>query len=448
MANTPGSTENKHSTTTATVIQTEDISDDDILLVDVHRSRTKSIEALTFPSANDTSVPLATDLLSLPGHSHDELRDLRFLIYTDTETLSQHLQICLSLDRETTRPFDSTRTPTNCLHNIFRCHYIKTLGRSIQLEKKTIGLLRKESKPVPLSLINSSTSVSFQTDWNINRRQSSSTHRHKPKNIFHILQVHPTPHFFSTENPPVTSKSSTPRQANQNLERIKDILARAYYPHLYTAVESGYHFGFQSKFPNTHHLISTHDELVTVKEMPESPFNFDQSTTITLKSPPSSTQRRSELPPSPAMRKHCTILPTKQEELPVAVLPFTPIPHRFSEEADDSSPIIIKPSIVVLSQTSMPIPSPPMFDSDLDHNQLSSRKRKPSTTANVSARERKKKRFVSSPSPTTISTYMDNISDPEESASPAQLPKQHLIKNGLRSNFSKAKANTNGKQIR
>ena len=277
----PATLENGINQQTTTPLVTEDISDDEILLIDLEREQQKPIEALVYPPFIHTSVPLATDLHSLPGYSVDDFRDLRFLDYTDEETLSLHLKTCLSLDRESLnpmRPYESS-TDSNCLKRLFRLAYLK----SLRVKKRTNTLVQAEKRSLPLSVIDSSTKVSFRTDWNVNRRHSASANRQRPKNIFHILQLNPTTKFSSSITNESPLKTFTPEQANEQFEKIKDILARVYCPHIHKAIESGYHFGYKPKVKPTKNLIVEHNETIKIKEMPVSPELNNSPTKITLR---------------------------------------------------------------------------------------------------------------------------------------------------------------------
>jgi hypothetical protein len=383
---------------------TEDISDDDMPLVDIRKQKQKSTDTLSIPSVNDSSIPLATDLLSLPGHIQDVIRDVRFLNYTDVDTLSMHLNTCLYLDKQSsftspTRQY-IFKTRYNVLNKIFKIYYIKTYCKNLYLEKKVSFIKKDNHKQQPLSVISSPTSASFKIDWNVNRRNSSSTHRHTPKNFFHILQVKPQKQFLVSNNS--SSSSSIPKSPRENFEAIKDILARTYYPHLHTAIEYGYHFGEKSLFPNTQQLISTHDDIILVKEMPRSPDLTDDSITITLKSPPSFTRRDSIVNQQSAKRNKR--MSTANDVISTSSIH---VEHRTNNEIEELSPWIIKKSVVLLTPTKIPLPSPPSIDEDKQLNTL--RKRKSSSTINTNFIERKKKRVISS----EIINHIEDISDPE-----------------------------------
>jgi len=356
----------------------------------------------------DSIIPLATDLLSLPGHTQDENRDIRFLNYTDMDTLAIHLNTCLCIDKKSllsTKQY-IFKTRYNVLNKIFKIYYLKTFRRNIYLEKKSFFNKKDNHKQQPLSVISSPTSTSFKMDWSVNRRNTSSTHRHIPKNVFHILQLKPK-NDLSISNNSSSPKSKSPIE---NFERIKDILARTYYPHLYTAVEYGYQFGVKSKFPNTQQLISTHNDFIPVKQMPESPCLFDDSVTITLKSPPSTRRRDSIINQSTSVITKKPKQNDKNLRNDNKSVSTITSERRVSEETEELSPLVIRKSIVVLTPTKIPIPSPPLIDKD--KNLINTRKRKPSLTTNTNAVEKKKKRIVSSASPEIIN-HTEDISDAE-----------------------------------
>jgi hypothetical protein len=83
------------------------------------------------------------------------------------------------------------------------------------------------------------------------------------------------------------------------------------------------------------------------------------------------------------------------------------VEHRTNNEIEELSPWIIKKSVVLLTPTKIPLPSPPTIDEDKQLNTL--RKRKSSSTINTNFIERKKKRVVSS----EIINHIEDISDPE-----------------------------------
>ena len=371
---------------------TEDISDDDIPITDIRKHKTKSIDALSLPSSRDSVIPLATDLQSLPGHSQSEIRDTRFLNYADIETLSMHFSTCLYVDQKCSSPAKqyTYKTCHNVWNKILKLYYVKTFRKRLFSERSSNKTNR--CKQQPLSLISSPTSTSFKMEWNVNRRHSSSVHRHTPKNIFHILQLNPKKQFSFSSTQPLP----TPKTPTQTLERIKDILARTYYPHFYTAIEYGYQFGSKSKFPNTRQLISTHNDTMNIKEMPESPYFIDDSVTITLKSPPSFTKHDTtvtqQIPAIESKNKDKCLSPTHNE-------------RQANEDADLLSPWKIRQSVVVLTPTTIPLTSSTLNEDGTNLNV--NRKRKSSPALNSNIIERKKKRIVLSPLPDTNDVLKD-----------------------------------------
>jgi hypothetical protein len=408
----------------STALLMEDISDDDILLVDIHKHRTKPLQTSTFPSNQDSNVPLATDLQSTPGYNHDELRDLRFIIYNDIETLSMHFDICLSLDRESSHRLDYSRsynlkTTSNSLKKIFKLYYFKTLIKLSHADKTSSPFIDRNRRQLPLSMIDSPTATSFQIDWNVNQRHGLSSRRQKPNNFFHILQLNPKKKLTSVDTCSTTTSSSfTPSmQANQEFERIKDILARTYYPHLHATIRSGNYFGSRVTFSNTQHLTPFHNDTVSIKEMPNSPDILDQSMTITLKSPESwsNTKYESLLCPSSPTIQRKRMNSSKHEKIDEPTCSSISIEHRPNETIDDISSVIIKQSFVLLSQPSIPIPSPPMIDRALNEScsQISRTKRKHTNNEVKPVTERKAKRFISSPLSTSMMSHIEDISESE-----------------------------------
>ena len=343
--------------------------DDDLIRVDTHQRKRQSIDI----SSNDSIIPLATDLQSLPGHTQDEFRDKRFLNYSDINTLAMHLNTCLYIDKKS---FSSSyltkqhifKTRHNVLTKIFKLSYRKTFQKHMILDPKSVFNKKDELKPTPTS---SSTSISFQTDWSVNRR-SSSSHRHDPKNVFHVLQLNPKKQLFSSNKNTSTTKLLDENQQTISYEHIKNLLVRTYYPHFHAAVESGYYFGSKLKL-----LTKRHELPVVIK--PESPIDIDETMTITLKSPPSNIHHESRRRGRKAKHKPLPITSTERrvsEEIP---------PVMFQE-----SPTIVLPSLLTEKQTN-----------------TNNRKRKTSITINSNINERKKKRFIPSPSPEFSSEYQD-----------------------------------------
>lgn len=403
---------------------TEDISDDDIPLVDIRRQKRKSIDTLTQSITTDSIIPLATDLQSLPGHNQDDSRDVRFLSYTDADSLALHLQTCLYINQDSfiSKQQSNENNQTNVLTKILKIYYYKTFRRYLALEKGTVLFNQNDKQNhQPLSLISSPTLTSFKTDWLVNQRNRSSTQRNQPTNLFHILQTKPK-QILNLSTNSMTQPSINAKAHIQSFERIKDLLARTYYPHLYTAVECGYQFGAKSVFANTRQLITTHDDTNSIKQMPESPYFNDDPLAIKLRSPPELSRRNSIFDQS-------IISPNL----------FVQTRLNDDESIDDVSPIIIKESIVVLTQTKIPSPSLLIIDDQAEPT--NNRKRRSSTTRDANPIERKKKRIVSSPSP-EIPNHYEDISNSESENSPTQ--KLNSTKKGLRSHSS----TTNNKKIR
>ena len=430
-------------------LQTEDISDDDILLVDIYKRKSKPIDTLFSPSVSETNIPLATNLRSMPGHSPDDARDTRFLGYSDLDTLSTHFQTSLLLDRQSfSALYGAQRKRFNCLHKIFKLHFLKTLKKTLQLERKD-PFLRKQDKSLPFSVMNSSTSASFQTDWSINRRQSV-TNAPTPRNFFHMLQLNPRKQLSSSHTTTARSSSSNQNRAQQNFEQMKDLLARTYYPHVYTAMEYGYRFGSTSKFPNTHDLLTVHDEeIIHIKQSPDSPIYSEAPTATPARSVPllpvATKQDLDDGQRSPIVRR-------KRGRPPkIARRSFSPIPSErcSSDDNDDLSSTMMRKPVVVLTPPSIALPSPPFNDEGTEPNKH--RKRKPSSNGHNHVHKRAKRKDVSP----TLSEFVDALDDSEryerlaqprktftfDSSDadwlPSQPPKQHFIKNGLRSNYYK-----------
>jgi hypothetical protein len=383
-------------------------------LADMRKHKTKSIDTLSIPSIPDSIIQLEPTLHSLVGHTQNENRDIRFLNYNDIDTLANHLSTCLYIDKKS---FSSTKqyifkTRYNVLNKIFKISYIKSFPKNL-LEKKSFFYKKDHHKQqqTPLSVISSPTSASFKTDWTVNRRNSSSTHRQTPKNFFHVLQLNPINQFSSSTDS--SSALSTLKSPIQTFERIKDILARTYYPHLYTAIEYGYQFGAKSKFPSTQQLISTHEDIIPIKQMPESPSLIDDSITITLKSPPSTTKRDPIIIPQSSTITKKRERNEKKSRIEDKSLPKIPLEHHMNDGIEELSSLVIKKSIVLLTPTKLPPPSPPLIEKEIKLN--NNRKRKSSTTTNTNVIERKKKRVISSPS-AEIVNQIEDISDPERYA--------------------------------
>ncbi|CAF4336073.1 unnamed protein product [Rotaria sp. Silwood2] len=350
-------------------------SNDDIINLDIHQRKRQS---------NDSIIPLATDLESLPGHNQDESRDKRFLDYTDFNTLSLHFNTCLYIDKKS---FSSSyltkqhifKTRHNVLNKIFKLYYIKTYENDVKIDQNIFIDKNQETK----SNSSLSTSISFQTDWSVNRRNSSS-YRREPKNMFHILQLSPKKDLSLSTNNKSTTKLSIEHQQYIDYEHIKDLLVRTYYPHFHTAVQSGHYFGSKSKLPIKHDL--------PIFTNPESPIDTNETIAITLKSPPSTTEPEFKT----RGRK------PKYKKLKDKPLPITSVERRVSEEIP---PVVIKESMIVLTPTE--IPSLPIVENEMDNNTNNNRKRKISTTINSNINDRQKRKFVPSPSPEFNNEYQD-----------------------------------------
>ena len=439
---------------------TEDISDDDVPLIDIRRRKRKSIDTLSMPLTNDSIIPLGTDIQSLPGHVEENERDCRFLVYTDTDNLANHMEHCLMVNAKSfssIRPEES-ETRDNVLTKIFRIHYIKAIRPNLMKGKKIFFNKDDLSKHQSLSLMSSPTANSFRTDWNFHFRHRSSSHHPKPKNTFHILQSSPKLRLDLSSNFIPTTTSHSPMQT---LEHVKDVLARTYYPHLYTAVQCGYQFGAKSTLPHTQQLITTHTDTPIVKQRPDSPCFFtDSSAAITLRSPCSSGRTNSLV---------YSLSPTKSElndDEKKPILSSISLTQQVDDDIEYIPPLVMKESIVILTPTPIPLTS---FSWDKGKKLTNNRKRKSSSVININCTERKKKKIVSpsSPPPPAVTHYED-ISNSErycikwaslasvrihlfcsdEEILPVELPKQSFIKNGLRSNYYKKSEENNSKPIR
>lgn len=324
--------------------------DNEILLNDQQRKR------LSIDSS--ISIPLATDLQSLPGHNQDELRDQRFLDYSDINTLSNHLNRCLSIDKKSCssslnkQHFFKTRH--NILNKIFKLSYLKTFKNYSKNHEENLFSNEKNSSK---TIQQSTTLNTFKTDWSVNRRNSSS-YRHEPKNVFHILQLNPKKNLSLSINNHNSSTTIAEFSYENQYEQMKNILIRTYYPHFHRAFQYGFHFGIKSKIPIKHHDIP-------IKKPTESITDIDQSMTITLKSPPSIFQHESKK------------RGRRPKEKP---LPITSTERRVSEEIP---PVEILTPIQILSS-----PPPLIVEKEINNN----RKRKISITLDT-----KKRRSIPSP---------------------------------------------------
>lgn len=306
-------------------------------------------------SSNGSIIPFATDLYNLPGHHHrqDDSRDDRFLHYFDMNSLSMHLNACLYIEKRSSFSFTKQhifKTRHNILSKIFKLDYIKTLQRHVNADEDLFADGTEGSEPRTAS----STALSFQTDWSINRR-SSSVSRHARKNFFHDLQLNPKRQLFATtEEDHRTSEG----QQRIDVECIKDILLRTYYPHLHDTIAFGDSFGAKAKLLNKHEAFSN-DEGMT--KMLKCPLVTAQSPSITLS--PRGRGRK---------RKHQDVI-----EKPA---PIITMPRRVSEEIP---PVPINESVLVST------PSKP----------LNHRHKRSVANNNDNLKKSKRKRFVSPPSP-------------------------------------------------
>ncbi|CAF1129480.1 unnamed protein product [Adineta steineri] len=330
-------------------------SDDSI----IHQRKRQSADT----SLNISNIPLATDLQSLPGHIQNELRDQRFVDYSDMDTLSMHLNTCLYIDKKSFSLSSLTRqhifkTRHNILNKIFKLDHMKA-------SQKTSSKKNEEA----INGNNSSSSMSFKTDWSVNRR-SSSSHRHEPKNIFHILQLNPTKQIFLTTNKDFRKNLTIEEQQNINYEQMKSLLIRTYYPHFHTAIQRGQYFGSKSNI-----LVKHHDVPIIIN--PQSPTDIDETMTIKLNSPLPIPQQESRR--RGRKRKH------KKEKDKDKPLPLAFTQRRVSEEI---------PPVVILK--SPPLPPPPSIEKEVNDN-MNNRKRKTSMTMNLNISETKKKKKIIQP---------------------------------------------------
>lgn len=361
------------------------------------------------PLISDSIIPLGTDIQSLPGHVDEDERDNRFLVYTDTDNLADHMENCLMVNAKS---FSTIRPPTsethdNVLNKILHIHYIKAIRPYLRKEKKIFFNKDDLSKHQSLSLshMSSPTANSFRTDWIIHSRHRQSSRHPKPKNAFHILQLTPKLRLNLCNNSIPTNTSHSPMQT---LDHVKDVLARTYYPHLYTAVQCGHQFGARSTLPCTQQLITTQIDMPIIKQRPDSPCVLTDSThAITLPSPSSSTRQRSQV---------SCLSPTKSELYEDEKKPIPSSIHLTQLSDDDIqviSPLVIKESVVILTQTPIPLTS---YALDKGKKTTNNRKRKSSPIINVNTTERKKKKTVSPsssppPSPPPAVTQYEDISN-------------------------------------
>ncbi|CAF1362506.1 unnamed protein product, partial [Adineta ricciae] len=377
----------------------------------------KSVRSKEFPSVNSAStedilpprkrqsidsslnisiVPIATDLQSLPGHAEDELRDQRYRDYADVKTLSVHLNSCLHIDRRfaSSNKQQFFKSRHNILNKIFKMNYFKSSPDTFDMKKE-----EPDKTDIP------SVSSSFKLDWSVNRR-SSSSHRHEPRNLFHILQSNPKKHILKRSKHEYKKELSAEEEIQLHYEHIQKLLVRTYYPHFHIAVERGHTFGSKSKlFAKQSHLPIVID--------PSSPADVDDSMTIKLNSPVSTSEHDSGKRRQRSKQKH-----NKERPQPIALTE-----RRVSEEI---------PAVVILQS-----PPPPR---EVNNNTIDSQKRKISVTVHSAVPERKRKKLIILPlSPELASNESQDLScsDSDDDILPDELPKQNIIKNGLRSNFYK-----------
>lgn len=323
------------------------------------------------------SIPLATDLESLPGHNEDELRDRRFVDYTDMNTLSTHFNTCLSIDKKSFSSSLLTRqhifkTRHNILNKIFKLYYMKNCEHYFKFEPKIFD----KNQDAQSKSISSSTLTSFKTDWSVNRK-SSSSYRREPKNLFHILQMNPKKDLLLTTENPSPTNLTIEEQQTMNYEQIKDILVRAYYPHLHKAVQNKCYFGSKSKFQ-----IKDHDLQIFT--------NFEPSSTeneTTVQSPVPVVEQ--EIRTRGRRPKH-----KKLNDKPA---PIAKMERRVSEEIP---PVMIQESTPIQTKVE---------ESSTDNEIYSGRKRKISLTINTNVDERKKRKIITPPSPEFFNEYQEMI---------------------------------------
>ena len=251
-------------------------------------------------------VPFATDLHNLPGLHHEDSRDERFLNYLDMNSLAMHLNACLYIEKRPSLSFTKQhifKTRHNILTKIFKLDYIKTFQRHVQDREDLFTDANEATKPT----VSSSTALSFKTDWSINRRGSSAS-RHARKNFFHVLQLNPKRQLFSSREEDRPAEGPPPI----NVECIKNILMRTYYPHLHNNIASGDQFGAKAKLFSKQDPLSIDPTLLIT-----SPLGTSQSPTPTPSTPVSARGRGRK-------RKHREVV-----EKPA---PIVAMPRRVSEE--------------------------------------------------------------------------------------------------------------------
>lgn len=361
-----------------TLIETEDISDDEIVIDRNYLEPKKPIEALVNDNSIDTYIPITKTLNSFPNMI-DDLRDIRFIAYNDEDNLCLHLKTCLSLDRETSPPLQPyVNVDTNCLNKIFRLGFFKSL---LSREKSKIYFDTRVNS-LPLSVISSSTAISFKTDWKVNRRTSSSKSRTTPNNIFHILQLNPKTRYSETKFSTPTERKEDISRLKEQFEHLKTILARTYCPELYFTVENEDVFGSRRRLAATTDLVGDKKSPIEIKEMPVSPEN-PQSSILNLPENPNK---------EPRMSIH--------------------FERDWSEETTDVPEITIRDSIVLLSPAPLPIDTIDSIpEEENEESNKVARKRKFSKSSNSPVN--KKHKSSTQPASNTVFSIIEDATNAE-----------------------------------
>ena len=305
--------------------------DDDPPSLDIHQRKRQSNESLS-------TIPLATDLQSLPGLDQDELRDKRFVHYSDFNTLSTHFHACLCIDK---KPFSASffskqhifKTRHNILTKIFKLAYLKTHPKYSPNDLKQIFLAKSDQSIYPPS----STSMSFKTDWSVNRRQSSS-HRHEPKNVFHILQSNPTKRLFPSNEHRSLSNFSREDQEQIHYEHMKDLLIRTYYPHYHAAFQRRCYFGSKSKFPvQKSDLLQSKDSSDTEESKRNTPSIFQRHSKKRGRR-----SKRSRMEEKPAVidsskRRVSEEIPAVEIPIPTEIIPAKLVTHNHRKRPNSAN---------------------------------------------------------------------------------------------------------------
>jgi hypothetical protein len=330
--------------------------------------RRSSIDG-TSTSLLRSTLPLATDLCTLPGHTSNNTRDHRFVDYVDANTLVTHFHTCLHIDKKSSLLLNRQhifKTRHNILNKIFKLDYMKML-RSLTSNDCDLFSSRLDNADRTVS---SSTALSFRTDWSIYRHRKSS-HRTHRTNFFHHLQMHPKRELFVGEQQ---------RTANEDrrvdLECIKHILVRTYCPHLHTSIEHGPYFGMKPQLTSKDEskpMIVSNCQMTT-----------DDDTPILLRSPQSTDERESS---GMSWTRRGRKRQANDGNEPVASVRCCS--RRVSEEIPS---VPMKESIVV----SVPIRS------DTNGNDRTRKRKQPRTIEQVI--DKKKRRFVSTERVQCLST--------------------------------------------